>query len=104
MMEWLAGAVDAYVLKVYSADNSLTGHAPPALAKHIFLKRKYVVVSAESAWDIMEKAHHTRANIEQASRLKDDDVSLGCSSPRAEALAQKKNQMCCERTTAVFTH
>ena len=103
MMEWLAGAVDAYVLKVYSADNSLTGRAPPALVTKISLKRKYVVVSAEAAWDIMDKAHHARANIEQAIRLKDDDASFDCSSSRADVWAQKKIQMYCERTTAVIT-
>ena len=53
---------------------------------------------------MMDKAHHARAIIEQAVRLKDDDASLGCSSSRAEVWAQKKNQMYCERTTAVFTH
>ena len=104
MMEWLAGAVDAHVLKVYSADNSFTGHAPPALVKKVSLKRKYVVVSAEAASGITEKARDARANIEQAIRLKYDDASLGCSSSRAEAWAQKKSQMCRERTTAVFTH
>ena len=106
MMEWLAGAVDAYVLKVYSADNSLTGHAPPALVNTARgpLKRKYVVVSAEAAWDVMEKAHHARANLEQAIRLKDDEASLGCHYSQAERWAQKKNQMYCERTSAVFTH
>ena len=61
-------------------------------------------MSAEAAWDVMEKAHHARANVAQAIRLKDDDASLGCSSSRAEVWAQKKNQMYCERTTAVFTH
>ena len=56
MLKWIAGAVEAYVLGVYSEDNPLTHLAPPALMHKFGSKRKYTVVSGEAAWDVMAKA------------------------------------------------
>ena len=58
MMEWLAGALDAYVLGC-----SDTEAAPPSLKHRRPSKRKYTVVSPEAAWNLMEKAADTSAKI-----------------------------------------
>ena len=60
------------------------------------------VVSAESAWDLMEKARAARTNVQEAIRLKDDEQSLGCSSSRADFSIQKKVQMYQERASVAF--
>ena len=104
MVEWLAGALDAYVLRVFSADNVLTGTAPPSLKHQSPAKRKYTVVSPEASWDLMEKAMQARTNVEQALRHKDDEDSLGCSASNAEMWGQKKIKMYGGRTSSVFTN
>ena len=88
MLQWVAETVDSYVLRVYSEDNAQVHLAPPSIVHGgcgaASPTRKYVVVSPEAAWDVMEKALAARANVEQAIRLKDDEASLGCSSSQAE--------------------
>ena len=78
MMEWLAGALDAYVLGC-----SDTEAAPPSLKHRRPSKRKYTVVSPEAAWNLMEKAAHSSANLQQAVEPKNDEASFDCSSSRA---------------------
>ena len=100
MLKWIAGAIEAYVLQVYSKDNPLAHLAPPSLMHGDGHKRKYTVVSPEAAWDVMAKAREKRTNLEQAIRLKDDEATLGCSDSRAESWMQKKSLMYQERVHA----
>ena len=99
MMEWLAGALDAYVLGC-----SDTEAPPPALAHRSPSKRKYTVVSPEAAWDLMEKAARSSATVEQAIKLKDDEASFGCGSSCAERWLHIYQQMYSQRTTCVFSN
>ena len=103
MVEWLAGALDAYVLRAFSADNELTENAPPSLKHQSPSKRKYTVVAPEASWDLMEKALQSRANVEQSLRLKDDEDNLGCADKNGQTWGQKKIVMYGERASAVFT-
>ena len=104
MLPWIAGAVESYVLRVYSGDNPLTSLAPPAIVSGNGFLRQYTTVSAEAAWDVMAKARASGADLVQALRLKDDAPDLGCSSSRAEAWMQKKQLMYDARVHLAFPH
>ena len=99
MMEWLAGALDAYVLGC-----SDTEAAPPSLKHHSPAKRKYTVVSPEAAWNLMEKAAHSRASLQQAVELKNDEASFGCSSSRATYCNLLYQKTYSQRISCVFSN
>jgi len=104
LLQWIAGALDSYVLRVYSDDNALVHRAPPSLLRGLGgTARQYVMVSPEAAWNLMERAQIARTNVEQAIRLRTDDADLGCSTTVADVWAQKMMQMYMERTSYVFT-
>ena len=98
MMEWLAGALDAYVLGC-----SDTEAAPPSLKHRRPSKRKYTVVSPEAAWNLMEKAAHG-ANIREALALKEDEACFGCSRHPGEYWTLKKQKMYSQRISCVFSN
>ena len=77
-VSWLAAVLAHYVRSEYSAENPAVHSAPPSLKRRADSARTYTVVAPEAAWDLMERAHQARANIEQAIALKDDADELGC--------------------------
>ena len=81
-----------------------TAHrAPPALRHRKESTRKYTVVSAAAAWDVMVKARASRANLRQALRLRDDAAELGCADRQADRRIEARNVMYFDKMTALFT-
>ena len=112
-MEWKCktrianGAVEAVPLEYDIEDaegtNSASRAAAPALRHRKESTRRYTVVSAAGAWDVMEKARVSRTNLRQALRLRDDAAELGCADRQADRWIESRNIFYFERMAALFT-
>jgi len=100
VVQWIARGLDKHVRQTYSTANDHVHRSPPSLKYKS--ARKYVVASADAAWELMEKAHTARANVAQAIALKDDEDNLGCGSSRGGDWLNKWLQMNNTRSELAF--
>ncbi len=103
LLGWAADVIDAYVLRVFSADNPSVHRAPPSLktiASSSGTRR--AAISPEASWELMEKAQVARVSMAQAIALGSDDARLGCCTSTAYTWTQKLNQLYMHRCS-VFT-
>ena len=102
LLLWITAAVEGYVRRVYHARNPAVHRAPPSLSHHTASTRKYTVVSASAAWELMETARVARVNVSQAARVREDQPDLGCSHNVGESWLTKKIKFYNGRVSACF--
>ena len=80
LISWSTRMADRWVLAKYLNDQKAAERPAPALVWHSRPgKRKYAKVSAEAAWDIIEKVRKMNGDLRQALWLNSDQAELGCS-------------------------
>jgi hypothetical protein len=98
-VKWLSGGMDMYVTNVYMPNHN-TEHPPPALRKHKDVK--YVRVSVDAIWNLLEQAKATGISLAGATALKHDDTALGCTPSQCDHWINKFQQMYMQRVSMGF--
>ena len=98
-VKWLAGRMDGYVTDMYMPNHE--SHQPPPALRHL-KGTKYVKVSTDAIWNLMEKANSTGTSLAGAIALKSDDATLGCSPSMCDLWMNKLQQMYTERASLGF--
>ena len=68
VLQWLADSVDTLVKDMFAAYPDLASQPPPALRlrTQAGAKRQYTSVSAEAAWDLMQRARTSKVAVPKA--------------------------------------
>lgn len=93
--------VDKYVLAKYLDCPDAEARSPPAVRTNS-KKRPYTVVSAEAAWNVLEKARKARISGMQVLLVKDDDPTCTENKFQADRWMRKEVLMYFDRMQLPF--
>ena len=109
LVSWLSVHFDKFVLDVFVPNNvEAVDRPPPALRHRNKLAgddtRKYVAVSPEAVWSLIEKSNAAGVSLHGAIKLKSDEGTLGCTAGRCDLWTNKLLQMYSDRASLGFLH
>ncbi len=87
----------------YLTDEAAAARAPPARSYQREGKRKYTKVSAEGAWDIMERSRNARVSLRAALLVCSASAELGCSEFADAIWRQQMQAMYADNSSLLFS-